>query len=136
MLLWAWSYYYGYYFYAYTAGLSDAHSPPQVNVWAFRAYYFLLVTHICEAALVWIWLIPVKFTFMCRLSWCWYAFMCGWPVTGRAKILCQITLAKQEQRKLAGKVKKERERESEKEKEKGRDGDRDRDREREKEKIK
>lgn len=96
------------------------HMPSNINVWAFRMFYFLLTTHICEAALVWMWLIPLKlqFTLICRLSWCWYAFVCGWPCTGKAKILCQIALTKQEQ-KTADKVKKRVQREKEKEKEKG-----------------
>jgi len=115
VLLWSWAIFYGVYSYPtvensdISIGVNLVSNPTAVNVWAHRVFYVLLFSHSVEAVLVWLWLLPVQFTLWCRVSWCWYSFVCGWPCSGRAKILCQIALTKKEQRRMATKLKKEKE---------------------------
>lgn len=93
ILLWAISWYY-----------------QKENSYAYYLYYFLLISHSFEVLLVYLWLEPVRFTWVCTLAWLVYAFICGWPVTGRAKILSNIKLRKMERtenKRLQSKFKKQ-----------------------------
>jgi hypothetical protein len=66
-------------------------------VWANRVWWFLLCTHSVEAVLVFVWMLPVGFSYMCTFTWCVFSFVNGWPCTYRAKILAEISLNKQQQ---------------------------------------
>lgn len=70
-------------------------------VWAWRLFWFLVSTHAVEVVLVLLWLQPVGFTITARAAWAVYSFICGWPITGRAKILCGIVLGKNEKKEAA-----------------------------------
>lgn len=83
-LLWIWSYLYR-----------------DTMLWAWRIFWFLLVSHAVEVVLVLLWLQPVGFTYTAKLAWALYSFVCGWPITGRAKILAGIVLSKEEKREAA-----------------------------------
>jgi hypothetical protein len=65
-------------------------------VWAWRFFWFLVISHSIEAVLVYVWLIPTGFSMMASMSWSYYAFWCGWPITGKASILSGIRLKKLE----------------------------------------
>lgn len=87
-LLWIWAYFY-----------------KDKIVWAWRIFWFLLVSHAVEVVIVLLWLQPVGFTYTAKLAWALYSFICGWPITGRVKILAGIVLSKGEKRE-ATKMKK------------------------------
>ena len=70
-------------------------------LWAWRIFWFLLVSHAVEVVLVLLWLQPVGFTYTAKRAWALYSFVCGWPITGRAKILAGIVLSKEEKREAA-----------------------------------
>ena len=74
-------------------------------VWAWRIFWFLSISHAVEAVLVLLWLEPVGFTYTAKLAWALYSFICGWPITGRAKVLAGIVLRKK-QKKESVKMKK------------------------------
>ncbi len=82
-LVWLWSFWYR-----------------ESMVWAFRIFWLLVVSHLFEAILVILWLTPVGFTYTAQFAWAVYAFFCGWPVTGRAKILSNIILKNNETQEI------------------------------------
>ena len=69
--------------------------------WAWRIFWFLVLSHLFEVVLVLLWLTPVTFTYPAKFAWTIYAFFCGWPITGRTKILSNIVLQKEENKELS-----------------------------------
>ena len=84
LILWIWSFWY-----------RDAMG------WAGRLFWFLAISHAIEVVLVLLWLHPVGFTYTAKLAWVIYAYICGWPITGRTKVLSGIVLSKEEKKEAA-----------------------------------
>lgn len=82
-LVWLWSFWYR-----------------ESMVWAWRVFWLLVISHFVEAVLVILWLTPVGLTYTAQFAWAVYAYICGWPITGRAKILSNIILAKNEKEEV------------------------------------
>ena len=70
-------------------------------IWAGRIFWFLVISHLFEAGLVLLWLTPIGFTWVAKFAWMIYSFFCGWPITGRSKILSNIILQKEEKEELS-----------------------------------